>query len=401
MERRQHPRMPIRLKVSYRSAESLVTEYTTCVSKGGCALVSERPLDPGTRFVFEMYAHGHQAPLEIEGEVVRINPLGDDAGYEIGIKYVTAGPQREVLDDLLSQIMIDPTYQVVRRHARIPVNLIAHDADRIGRYLIRDLSRGGMRIEGKSISNNVAVGTRVALGALVGYQTTPFILRGTVVWVHRGTRQVRTRLGVRFDTFDDAELMVLDGMTRLLRPKHLELTFSDRPGESVRMAKGSQTLRRLRTVPETSELIQHVASGYLTELPGLELTPLEAVLDTGSAHTDIIRVGFVGDVDGEIVVETSLELGARIASQTVGDTVQSGDRSMISDALTEMATALAGVVCDRLDEHGVELEVTAPLPGVPRIGSQDHVTALAFGGSFGRVVLSIITREVSPSAWPV
>ena len=66
-----------------------------------------------------------------------------------------------------------------------------------------------------------------------------------------------------------------------------------------------------------------------------------------------------------------------------------------------MVTTLAGVVCDRLDDQGVALEVTAPIPGVPRISAQDHLKAMAFSSAHGRVVVSIITREVPPSVWPI
>jgi CheY-specific phosphatase CheX len=376
-----------------------VTEYTTCVSKGGCAIVSERPIDPGTRFVFEMYAQGQDAPLEIEGEVVRVNPLDEDHAFEIGIKYVSSGPQREVLDDLLSRIMVDPTYHVVRRHPRIPVNLIAHDTDQRTRYVVRDVSRGGMRIEGKKLASTIDVGTRVALNVVIG--ATPFTVRGTVVWMHRGSVQLRTRLGVRFDPLEDAQLMVIDGLTRLMRPTQTEVTFADRPGDSVRMARGSRKQRRLRTVPEMAELIQHIAASYMVELPGLALEQQDQVQDTGSQHTDMVRVGIVGDVEGEIIVETSLQLGARIASEAVGDSVRTEDRTMISDAITEMVTTLAGAVCDRLDGEGVELEVTAPIPGVPRISAKDHLKAMAFSCPHGRVVLSVITRDVPPSVWPI
>lgn len=399
MERRKDPRLPIRLKVTYKSAEALVTEYTTCVSKGGCAMVTEREVARGTRFVFEMYAHDHSYPLEVEGEVVRVQPIEGTRKFEIGIRYLTAGAQREVLDHLLSKIMVDNQYQTVRRYPRIPVNLVAYDRDPQVRYLIRDASRGGLRVEGRVVSNDVKIGTPVEIKIWIGEQGEAFSIRGTVAWLHRGTRAARTRFGVQFDSMDDTQLMVVDGLTRLLRPRRMELTLGTEHDHLVRSLTGADRSAKKLSAMELAESIRDIATGFLIEMP-LSLTVENVVEETASVHTDLVRVGIVGDIDGEILVETSLGLGARIASQTVGDNVPASDRPLVADALTEWVTTLAGRVCDRLDEQGVEMEVTAPIPGLPRLRPEDSLSTLVLGGEYGRVILSIITRDVLPSAWP-
>lgn len=401
MERRKDPRLPIRLKVTYQSAESLVTEYTTCVSKGGCAMVTEREVAKGTKFVFEMYSHELSAPLEVTGEVVRVQPIDGTRKFEIGIRYLAAGAQRELLDHLISKIMVDATYQTVRRHARIPVNLVAHDRDPHIRYLIRDASRGGLRVEGRTISNDVRIGTPIELKIWLGEQSAPFSIRGTVVWLHRGSRVTRTRFGVQFHPLDDSQLIVIDGLTRLLRPRRLELTLGTEHDHLVRSLAGANDAVKRFTPIQLAESIRDIATGFLIDMPALALAVESVVQETASVHTDLVRVGIVGDVDGEILVETSLGLGARIASQAVGDNVAITDRPMVADALTEWVTTLAGAVCDRLDEQGVEMEVTAPIPGLPRLQPEDSLSTLVLAGEYGRVVLSIITRDVSPSAWPV
>lgn len=399
MERRKDPRLPIRLKVTYKSAEALVTEYTTCVSKGGCAMVTEREVARGTKFVFEMYAHDHAYPLEVEGEVVRVQPIEGTRKFEIGIRYLTAGAQREVLDQLLSKIMVDMQYQAVRRHPRIPVNLVAYDRDPQIRYLIRDASRGGLRIEGRTVSSDVRIGTPAEIKIWIGEQGEPFLIRGTVVWLHRGTRATRTRFGVQFDSLDDTQQMVVDGLTRLLRPRRLELTLGTEHDHLVRSLTGADRSVKKLSAMELADSIRDIATGFLIEMP-LSLAVETEVEDTASVHTDLVRVGIVGEIDGEILVETSLGLGARIASQTVGDEVPVTDRPLVADALTEWVTTLAGRVCDRLDEQGVEMEVTAPIPGLPRLRPEDSLSTLVLAGEHGRVVLSIITRDVLPSAWP-
>ena len=43
----------VRLKVTYKSPETLLGEFTRSVGKGAVVLESRKPLPPGTRFVFE------------------------------------------------------------------------------------------------------------------------------------------------------------------------------------------------------------------------------------------------------------------------------------------------------------------------------------------------------------
>ena len=93
-------------------------------------------------------------PLQIEGEVVRVRPIKATPNFEVGVQYRSSGPQREVVEALLSRIGVDPNYELVRRHPRIPVNLVARDGHRPVSYLIRDLSRSGMRIEGRSFADD-------------------------------------------------------------------------------------------------------------------------------------------------------------------------------------------------------------------------------------------------------
>ena len=47
---------PVRLRVTYKSAESLLSEFTRSVGKGAVTIESRKPLNIGTRFVFELLA---------------------------------------------------------------------------------------------------------------------------------------------------------------------------------------------------------------------------------------------------------------------------------------------------------------------------------------------------------
>jgi Tfp pilus assembly protein PilZ len=379
-----------------------VTEYTTCVSKGGCALVVERPLEYGTRFEFEMYVQGEDEPLAIEGEVVRVQPLEGLNKYEIGIQYITAGKQEEVLDRLLSRIMIDPSFELVRKYPRIPVNLVAHDPDPRLRYLIRDLSSGGMRIEARSVPRDVAIGVSVDL-LIMFKQRVPFKVSGKVAWIHRGSHQIRTRLGVQFDEDrDELSIRVVEALVRLARPRHLDLAFQT--PLALEMAARPPEERVARGAEEIGMMMSQIATAFLLEKPELGLSVLEGTAGRGmSLHTDQVRVGIVGDIIGEIAIDASIQVGVAIASAAVGDGTRIDDRQMVADALTELTTELAGFVCDKLDELDVEMEVTAPIPGpLPiELDGKASVIELALGGPGGRVFLTVVTREPEVNLWPV
>jgi len=384
---------PIRFRVRYRSPESLVTEYTKCVSKGGCELVAKRPIARGTRFVFEMSTSGQSEPLQIEGEVVRVRPIKATSNFEVGVQYRSSGPQREVVDALLSRIGVDPNYELVRRHPRIPVNLVACDGHRPVAYLIRDLSRSGMRIEGRSFADDIRVGTPVELAAWLVGQPTPITIRGQVAWLQRGSRIVRTLMGVKFDAMEDPAAMVIDGMTRLLRPQDLRLTI----GDDSQLSRGSD--RQSTVSPrEMAELIIDNATQTLVDLPDLCLTPAGEVSPTGERIA--VQLGVLGDIEGELILEVSMPLSNRVATETLWPVGDVPDRSLVVDAVMEWATVLGGSICDRLEDREIELELTAPLEGIPVPRLDDCVVTAAFQGPFGAVVLTVITRDPSPSAWP-
>lgn len=343
--------------------------------------------------MFEMLTPGQSEPLQIEGEVVRVRPIKATANFEVGVQYRSSGPQREIVDALLSRIGVDPNYELVRRHPRIPVNLVAQDGHRNVSYLIRDLSRSGMRIEGRSFADDIRVGTPVELSAWLAGQPTPIVIRGQVAWLQRGSRVVRTLMGVKFDTMEDPAAMVIGGLTRLLRPQELRLTI----GDGSRRARGTHP-PRTRNPREMSDLIVETATQTLVDLPDLCLTPVAEV----PTHRERIAVqlGVLGDIEGEIILETSVSLAEKIAAETLWPVGNVPDRSLVVDAVMEWATALGGTICDRLEGRGTELELTAPLEGIPIPRLDDCVVVASFQGPFGEVALTVITRDPSPGAWP-
>lgn len=172
----------IRLKVSYKSAEALLSEYTRSVGKGGVAIESRRAVPVGTRFVFELHAQGVDKAVEVFGEVIGVTG-GDGGKHLLNIRY-DPGQQREGLDALLSRIFEAHRYEKVRKHARIPLNLRAtEEAPYSPSYLIRDISMGGVGVEVEA--NNVPRHVRVGQPFLceVWLSLGTLALYGEVVWV--------------------------------------------------------------------------------------------------------------------------------------------------------------------------------------------------------------------------
>lgn len=224
-ERRAHPRLPIRLKVGYRKAQSLVTEYTKSLSKGGCCIESQHPLAVGTRFLFEMYAQGLPEPVLVEAAVVRCNPVGGH--YDLSVAYVASHDKRAGLEAVLDKIFADHLRERVRKHPRIPVNLFARDGrDERVRYNITDLSLGGcgLALLGKETTARAAAGTPVLL--TIESEGNRFDLSAEVVWTRDAPDgQGEARMGLRFVTLTDAERRIVELMSRLHRPLRATVTF--------------------------------------------------------------------------------------------------------------------------------------------------------------------------------
>jgi hypothetical protein len=190
----------IRLRVSYKSPQAVLSEFTKSVGKGAVALESKRDLPPGTKFLFELAAQGVESPVEVTGEVVSSRPLGKR--FLLTIRY-DAGVDRKGLDSVLQQIFESHKYDKARKHPRVPLNLRATaDAAYSTSYLVRDISMGGVGIEVESptLPSMVKVGELFLLEVWLTLGT--LALHGEVVWLSRPPGEAQKVLnpafGVRF-----------------------------------------------------------------------------------------------------------------------------------------------------------------------------------------------------------
>ena len=91
-ERRLMERVLVDLEVDYRCEDTFLFAYITDISALGVFIKTEAPEMPGTRLNLKFTPHGHAEPLELEGEVIWINPYRPGDPYNLnpgmGVKFV-------------------------------------------------------------------------------------------------------------------------------------------------------------------------------------------------------------------------------------------------------------------------------------------------------------------------
>jgi uncharacterized protein (TIGR02266 family) len=78
-DHREHRRAPIRLQLNYRDATggNFLFEYSRNISKGGIFIETPHPLPSGALLVMRFQVPGTDQVIEVDGEVVWVNPFRD------------------------------------------------------------------------------------------------------------------------------------------------------------------------------------------------------------------------------------------------------------------------------------------------------------------------------------
>jgi hypothetical protein len=172
---------PVRLKVTYKSPEALLGEFTRSVGKGMVVIESRKNPPVGTRFVFELLAKGLKAPVEVLGEVVQCNQVSKGK-YLLRIRY-DSGTDRKGLDEILQRISESHKYEKVRKHVRVPINVRAsEDRSDSPYYTVRDISLGGVGVEidGERMPSHVRTGEPFLCE--ITLSTGTLALHGEIAW---------------------------------------------------------------------------------------------------------------------------------------------------------------------------------------------------------------------------
>ncbi len=102
-ERRKHPRVKLRIEVSYQKMDSFLHRFTDNISEGGCFIETDEVLPPRTEVPLEFSFPNHPEPLVIVGEVVWVVE-GTHSGMGIQYKKIPADAQ-EVFKEIVQSRM--------------------------------------------------------------------------------------------------------------------------------------------------------------------------------------------------------------------------------------------------------------------------------------------------------
>jgi uncharacterized protein (TIGR02266 family) len=105
-ERRQHPRVKLRIEVSYQKIDSYLHRFTENISEGGCFIETEEVLPPRTEVPLEFSFPNHPKPLVIIGEVVWVVE-GTHSGMGIQYKEISPDAQKVLREIVQSRVKDD------------------------------------------------------------------------------------------------------------------------------------------------------------------------------------------------------------------------------------------------------------------------------------------------------
>lgn len=110
-DRRNHPRIPIALKVEYKRLNSFFADYTKNISRGGTFIRTKNPLSIGTEFMFHLQVPRLEKPLALKGKVQWVVPEKDasedqEPGMGIGFVYESEA-ERDRIATTVEKMMID------------------------------------------------------------------------------------------------------------------------------------------------------------------------------------------------------------------------------------------------------------------------------------------------------
>lgn len=206
---------PVRLKVTYKTPESLLGELTKSVGRGGVRIESKKALPVGTEFVFELNSPGVAAPVEIAGRVLSVGEIA--AGrYALMIRYEPP-KDRQGLDAVLRRIFETAKFDRKRAAPRIPVHVRAtENRPNAPTYRLRDISKGGVGVdvEAEKLPSHLKVGAAFLLQMKL--TSGQLSLPGEIVWaVTTRSGTVPPSVGVRFGKLPPKTEAMLDDLLTL------------------------------------------------------------------------------------------------------------------------------------------------------------------------------------------
>lgn len=225
---------PVRLKVAYKSPESLLGELTKSVGRGGVRIETKKALPVGTRFVFELRSPGVREAVEVSGTVLTVAETSPGK-FVLHIRYEPPG-NRAGLDGVIKRIFETSQYDKKRKTPRIPLHVRAtENRPDAPTYRLRDISSGGVGIdvESDTLPRHIKVGAPflIQMKLTTGLLSVP----GQVVWAvtTRASDTLPPRVGVAFGKLPPQVSQLLQDLLTLKAlptpPWIARVTFGDPP----------------------------------------------------------------------------------------------------------------------------------------------------------------------------
>ena len=218
-ERRAEPRVPIGYEVQVKSRLRRREAWLADLSRGGCLLLSARPMSGGTSVSISLPGHldEHREELVLAGKVLRSTRLSrkDGGNYEVAVRFGELGaheqerlqqalasallhgkPEEEIpesgpqpvgigaiepataIDSDLDTIEAEPLERREEPRGQYSKRIIASVRDAMHRILIgRDLSARGMRIEAHE---DLSIGDRLRVAIYDASRAAPLVVEAVV-----------------------------------------------------------------------------------------------------------------------------------------------------------------------------------------------------------------------------
>lgn len=356
-------------------------------------LHTQRAIDVGTEFLFEMVSDPNLPATQVHGTVTRVTPRGSD--FEVAVQYESDQRSREALDVVLGRVMGGMNPEYTRRHPRIPINLVC--VDEAGtRYLVFDISRGGMGLvlsAGVDLPPGVENGTLLSVNVAV-FDRAEITIAGHVAWARAREPNQRAGFGVQFHLRHDGQRMAVLGMTHLLRPDKLSLRFY--PGQIFDPRASDEFTVVRAPLFDVPLIAMRRALFNFNRFLGLDLKGkhIQGNSNQLGANAVSVHVGFRGALSGEIWLRTTQAFASRLSRVYLSEDTTRID--LIKDSLTELLSTIAGQMGDELEVHGYAIDVVPPNPEVtqlePRTGMQ--TVSYVLEGAGEPIELTVTTATV-------
>lgn len=208
-ERRDGPRIDLRLRVRYDASGVEGEAEASDVSPRGLRLESEAPVEAGADIQMIVDA-GDEEELRASGRVTwcraRQSPAGGKTMYDIGVAFAEdwLAQDRGPLGSALARIFTMNSYEPARRFERTHIQLNAVAAGAALTDLeVSDISEGGLqlKVQHGDLDELVEKNTAVRVDMEHGDKLTS--VKGKIVWVSSPS------FGVQFDESDGPEQWTL------------------------------------------------------------------------------------------------------------------------------------------------------------------------------------------------